>query len=169
MSNKTAECYEAVFKFIETNIFKLEPVNLMTDYESGMRKAILSVYAKSILRGCWFHFCAAIRTKCIRLGMNDVLNTNPNARFVQRQLMCIPLLPNALIEEGFAVVKKSAQNLKLTSVFRNLFDYFNKYWLTEVGIIRFVFNIQFNSCLYHLTEPISCFSYFLFLPKITLI
>lgn len=39
MSRKTADCYEAVFKFVEKKLFKLQPAVFMTDYEDGMRRS----------------------------------------------------------------------------------------------------------------------------------
>lgn len=68
MSNRLTECYSAVFNFIETNVFKLEPTEFITDFEPSMRKAINTVYPGIALRGCWFHYCRAIKKMAIKLG-----------------------------------------------------------------------------------------------------
>lgn len=52
MSRKTAACYTAVFKFIEKKLFQLDPKEMMTDFESGMRSAIRKYWPKVTLRGC---------------------------------------------------------------------------------------------------------------------
>lgn len=63
MTNKTAECYTAVFNFIKNNIFDLKPAIIMTDWETGLRCAIRTCFPNSTLKGCWYHYCAALRKK----------------------------------------------------------------------------------------------------------
>lgn len=132
MTRKTAKSYLAVFRFIEQNLFKLEPAEVMTDYEDGMRLAIRTQWPNVIIRGCWFHYVRAILRRCRKLGMVQLLKKNSNARVIQKNLMSLPLLPSVQIEEGYCFIKKFAQKKKLLSRFTLLFDYMEDYWFRQV-------------------------------------
>lgn len=132
MSSRKAECYAAVFNFIDEKIFKLEPSSIMTDWEAGMRKALRSCYPNAMLRGCWYHYCAAIRKKCLTLGLHGTLQSCANARFIKQQIMSLPLLPTEHFECGYAYIKSMAKNMNLTSTFEPLFEYFDRYWIGQV-------------------------------------
>lgn len=140
MTSRSAKCYEDVFNFIENNILKLDPVELMTDFEAGLRKAIEKIYPHAILRGCWFHLCQALRRNAIRFGLSALLNEYPEARFILKALMSLPLLPNNRILEGYRLIKKIAVENELMGSFRHFFNYFESYWLVQV-----VFFQKFNS------------------------
>lgn len=134
MSNKNCENYSAVFKYIEKNVFNLEPESFMTDFEAGMRAAVRKCYPNVALHGCWFHFCSAIRKKSLQLGYHDLITTNSQAKFIQKAMMSIPLLPANDIENGYLYIKEKADENKLSSEFQKMFDYFDSYWLVEVRI-----------------------------------
>lgn len=40
MTNKSSACYQAAFDYIDKNIFKLNPAEIITDFETGLRHAI---------------------------------------------------------------------------------------------------------------------------------
>lgn len=132
MSSKSTEAYEAVFKFIENNVFKMNPSEFMTDFEAGMRKAINKCYPNAILRGCWYHFKAALRRRFISLHMFRLITDDSSARQIYRMLSNLPLLPPLAIAMGYAIIKEEARSAKLTKVFRKIFIYFERYWLQLV-------------------------------------
>lgn len=132
MSAKSAACYEAVFRFIEYNIFELEPGAFMTDFEAGMRKAIRTCFPRARLNGCWFHYCSAVRKKCLQLGMHGLLNSNPDAKLVLNEIMSIPLLPPNNIKSGFSHVMQLADSFGLSDDFKPFFDYYEMYWISQV-------------------------------------
>lgn len=133
MTRRTSECYLDVFNLIESKLFKLEPTELMTDFEGGLRKAIEQKYPTARLRGCWYHFCAALRRNAIRLGLFALMKEDADARFIMKSLMCLPLLPEDRILEGFALIKKLASKNNLGSKFKQYFAYFESYWLVQVN------------------------------------
>lgn len=104
MTRKTSICYTALFNFIENNVFKLEPMEIMTDFEEGMRKSIKIVYPNAVLRGCWFHYIRAIQRKCMKLGMFKLLQRNSHAKLIKKQITNLPLLPTDKIEEGYCEI-----------------------------------------------------------------
>lgn len=132
MSNRKAQSYEAVFNFIENRIFKLKPKGLMTDWEAGMRNALRKCYPEATLRGCWYHFCAAIRKKCLVIGLHSILKCNADARLIKKLITSLPLLPPENFEEGYAHIKNMANEFDLSSEFETLFSYFENYWINQV-------------------------------------
>lgn len=140
MTRKTAEAYKALFEFIEKEVFELEPVEFMTDYEDGMRLAIKTHWANVEIHGCWFHYSKAILKKCRKLGMTKLLKRNENARAIKKQLAALPLLPIEKIREGFETVKKFASKKKLLKKFSRLFQYVQSYWLNSQ--VRYI-NLNF--------------------------
>lgn len=136
MTNKTIEAYEDVFKFIEDNLFKLEPELLMTDFEGAMRTAIKKFWPNCKICGCWFHFKQAVLRKCNTLpGIKALLKKSFHARKIKYMLMSIPLLPEDKIEEGYQSIKDYATKWKLAEKFAELFSYFERQWLKEVSFI----------------------------------
>lgn len=152
MSNRTTESYKAVFDFIESRIFKLEPTGLMTDWEAGMRNALRVCYPEAILRGCWYHFCAAIRKKCLMLGLHSILKYEADARLIKFQITSLPLLPPESFEEGYEYIKNMAKDFDLFSTFQALFSYFEGYWIgqvlpTKYNLMDLNVNVHFLSVL----------------------
>lgn len=139
-NRKTAECYTDIFEFSNEK-FNLEPKEIITDFELGLRKAIKSVWINANLRGCWFHFCSAIRKKAIILGMHSILyskNANADAVLLKNMLMNIPLLPPESIEEGYTIVKSKILESLFADKFKELLAYFEGYWCEQVFRMHFI-------------------------------
>lgn len=148
MTSRTTECYAAIFAYIE-EMFKLEPGEFITDFEQSMRNAIQRVYPNTVLRGCWYHFCAALRKKHLKLGMSKLLKENDLAKQVKKMLMSLPLLPQENFNEAYQHIKSSAENWELAKDFEKIFKYFERYWFAQV--IRVV-NPYPYICLVHCTS-----------------
>lgn len=131
MSSKRMDLYEAVLKYIEKSVFKLKPEQFITDWESGMRKAISNVYPNAHLYGCWYHYCAAVRRKSRSLGHDELLKTNETAFGIYKRLLSLPLLPEHLFEEGYNHIKNMAITEKVKQL-DNVFNYYENYWLKQV-------------------------------------
>lgn len=132
MSKKTTACCIAVFEYIEANLFHLEPVEFMVDFEKGLRKCLNKVYPNSIIRGCWYHYCAAFRKKSRKLGMTPLMNINADAKVILKELMSLPLLPSDKFEMGYVQVKQMTEACHLKNEFKALFSYFDSFWLRQV-------------------------------------
>lgn len=133
MSNKTTECYAAVFQFIEQEIFKLEPTEFMSDFEAGLRKAIANVYPNAKIRGCWFHYCKALRQKGHSLVVQTTRSQNAIAKMIMKEFMSLPLLPPGKFVEGFSQILTSIQENGLSKEFKKFVKYFNNFWMKQVG------------------------------------
>lgn len=132
MTKKTTSCYTAVFNFIEKQIFTLRPAEFMTDFEVGLRKALVNVYPNVRIRGCWFHFCNALRKKGHALGMHALTRKCPNAKMIMKMLMSLPLLPPQNFQDGYDQIKSLSYELELLDKFKQFFHYFEFYWIVQV-------------------------------------
>lgn len=132
MSRKTAEAYAAVFDFIETRLLKLEPKQVMTDFENGLRLAIRKRWPHVDINGCWIHYCRAVQRKCRRLGFSKIIKQNGNARVMQKAVMSLPLLPSDRFLEGYKTIKTFASKKRLLKRFGSFFKYFERYWFNQV-------------------------------------
>lgn len=137
-TRKSAVNYKAIFKYIERT-FTLSPAEIISDFEAGLRKAINEIYPSAKLFGCWFHYCQAIRKKCSELGLGSLLFSNPEARFFQKQILNLPLLPSADINTAFWNISRSIRTKSFADNFSDFLDYFKNYWLKQV---LFKFNIK---------------------------
>lgn len=132
MTHKTKKCYLAVLKYIKSNVFDFEAAEFMTDFESGMRSAIKKCYPSAIIRGCWYHYVAALRKRMRMIGMTKLLKENKLAKKLQRMLMNLPLLPAEMFARGYNFIKDQARSWKLSSSFKKVFSYFERQWVIEV-------------------------------------
>lgn len=141
MSGKSTSLYEEVFKYIEEKIFQLKPSRFMADFEAGLRKAIKSIYPDATLHGCWYHFCAAIRRKLLKFGLYQLIVNEPLARFIYRSILSLPLLPPKSILAGYNIIKREAKNNGLYAQFKQMFDYFESFWLALVSKTLLLFTL----------------------------
>lgn len=135
MSNRTFEAYEAVFNYIEKNVFELKAKLFMTDYEAALRKAINTCYRGVRLHGCWFHYDRAIQRYCLKCPkLREVLKINSNAKEIFKELLSLPLLPQINFEEGYNAVREKAIKRRVYFPMITLFRYFDSYWIRQVII-----------------------------------
>lgn len=127
-TRKSESSYKSIFKYIEKNVYHLDPIEIITDFETGLRNALNAVYPNTVLRGCWFHYCKAIRQKNNELGLRTLIRNNPNARFVEKSIMSLPLLPSKDILIGFEYIKNSVHG-ELSKHLEPFLSYFKNYWL----------------------------------------
>lgn len=138
MTKRTSVCYQAMFKYINKNVLKLEPGEIVTDFESGLRHAIRKKFPNVRLRGCWYHYCAALRKKLLLLVGGSLLKTSPMAIIIKKQLMCLPLLPTESFHEGYQSILQLTNSCGFTDRFKSFFSYYESYWFSQVNII-FIF------------------------------
>lgn len=101
MTKKTTEAYKAVFKYINENIFGLEAVSFMTDYESALRNALSEIHPSAKLFSCWFHYCQAIRRKCSGFkNFFSEIQKEKSSKTLYLKFLALPLLPAEKIKEA---------------------------------------------------------------------
>lgn len=134
MTSKSQESYAALFKYIEEHVFEMHPDEIITDFEDGLRAAIKEQWADVILRGCWYHYCVCICKQFLKLGLGQLLKKNANARRLKNMILCLPLLPAEIFDQGLEYIKNQAVGLRLSGRLSTFFGYFN-YWVQQVKIV----------------------------------
>lgn len=125
MSNKTQIAYSHVFKYIHNNIFKLDCASFTTDYELAMKNAIRSLFPKTRLVSCWFHFVQAVRKHMSQMkSLFDLIRKCERARKIYYKLQSIALLRPDLIENAFYAIK--AEALSFNKAFEPFIEYFER-------------------------------------------
>lgn len=143
MNSKKRVSYEALFQFIEEKLLNLMPKSFHTDYEAGLRAALRNVYEGIELKGCWFHYCQAVRRKCRRTkNFFRSLCEHQNGHDIYKMLLALPLLPQDKIIEGFAFIRQQVGNPKLLNLLEPVFSYFNSWWLHSVKNFDFDLNLK---------------------------
>lgn len=136
MTRRTTEIYEDVFRFIEKRILKLKPAEFITDFEAAMRKAIRRRYRKAVLRGCWYHYSAAIRKKMVKLNLLGLMKHSLAARTIKVMMQGLPLLPSEFFMQGYRHVKFLAREWNIFARFKKFFAYFDNFWVAEVCFLE---------------------------------
>lgn len=149
MTRKTAESYLAVFEFVEEKLFNLEPTETITDYEEGLRLAIKTRWPNGRIKGCLWHYKRAIEKKCKSLGMHKLFKKNKRARKIKTMLTNLPLLPEHLLIDGYNSIKNFTRRNKLDRRFKEVFSYFEGYWIKQVYIHTQVSLIFFMVRIYN--------------------
>lgn len=138
MTDKRTDSYEMIFKYIEDNIFKFQAALFMADFEAGLRKAIMRYFPGVSIRGCWYHYSAAIRRRLMNLHMHRVITDDPVGWMIWRMFLSIPLLPQERILDGFNFIKKVARENHIFQEFKKFFRYFNDFWIKLVWLTIFL-------------------------------
>lgn len=144
MSNRSTECYTAVFHYINT-VYDLNPSEVITDFEGGLRKAISIVYPNCLIRGCWFHYSQAIRKKVRSCNLLKTIKSDSEANRVYHMIMCLPLLPSENFLDGFNFIKNRATEQGLLEPFQGVFAYYQSYWFDQVCCTQILLNYELNS------------------------
>lgn len=146
MSRKTSAAYTAVFKFIEENIFELNPKSFMTDYESAMRKGLMAVYPSVQLNACWFHYSQAVVRKASKIpNFFKELRKDENLDRIFHKFLALPLLPHHEIFNAFTMLKMAIECRSKTHIFEPFLQYFSRQWLVKVSFfyrIRQIFRCK---------------------------
>lgn len=138
MTRKTRESYTAVLRYIEDNIYKLQPVLFMTDFETAMRNALSVVYENVRIRGCWFHYCQAIRRKCAKINkFFNELDKYPDAKKIYHKFLALPLLPAMHITTAYEMLRMAAEK-NHAKIFEAFLKYYGLQWLGRVSVFLYV-------------------------------
>lgn len=143
MTTKTREAYEHVFQFIDANLFKFQASTFHTDYEMGLRKALRNVFPTATLKGCWFHYCQAMRRKTQTIkGFGAIVRNSVECKEWYRKFLSLPLANAEQIEEMFLILKTELLEfpVKQRECLKVFAKYFEKQWMTRVSGIYLILN-----------------------------
>lgn len=138
MDKKSEEAYFNLFSYINDNIFCLNPNIILTDYETAMRKALVTVFPMAKLLGCWFHYTQAImrNLKTKYKYLMKFITTSPVGSGILYKIMALPLLPAKNIAFVFNQLKLNIKLFDHQNKFHEFISYFEKQWLKKVIIVK---------------------------------
>lgn len=133
MSKKSRLAYEAVFDYIENNLFKLSnAASFTTDYEVAMRAAIATCNPHAMYFACHFHFTQACKRRASQIeGFVSLIRSNTNAESIYYRLLSLPLLPVDHIAPAFNELHTEARSLKNKSM-NKFIAYYRRQWILKV-------------------------------------
>lgn len=129
-----------MFNYINDSIFKFEAQSFMLDYEVALRKSLRTCFPEVVLKGCWFHYCQAIRRNImIRFkSLMPLIRDNKTLRLCYHKLLALPLLPADAILNVFEKTESEIKSCVGNKSFDTFFEYFKKQWLEKViGILLY--------------------------------
>ncbi|CAI6355643.1 unnamed protein product [Macrosiphum euphorbiae] len=147
--DSTTESYCRLLQFIRNDLqlnFEYQNLRVITDFEQGLRNAVMMVMPESMNTGCWFHYIRSIIRFVRSNHLARLCNTNANARRIVRMLMALPHLPSDMVEYygnqfsislGFLNIQNLVNQYNLNNELNVLIIYFQHYWMDIVGPPRF--------------------------------
>lgn len=132
MTRKLECSYAHLFEYINTSILELKPATFMTDFEKGMRNAIKKIWPDANQFTCWFHYCQAIKRHSVQIPeFMTIVRGDRGTLKLYYDVMCLPLLPAANINEAFMELKLEA-SAKHGDLYAKFMHYVESYWLKKV-------------------------------------
>lgn len=128
----------------------------MLDYEKGLRKSLRKCFPQTNLKGCWFHYCQAIRRKISTKFKSIMTSVRSNKAFalLYHKILAIPLLPAYGILDVFGSIKHEMKLHDKDGNVDKFLQYFEKEWLQKVIIlfacIILIFNLNNFICTIHI-------------------
>lgn len=146
MSHKIEEAYIHILQYIKSNVIDMNPKNVISDFECGIRNAFKYVYPEVKMIGCWFHYTNALRRKASKItGFISHLNRNKQAKSLYSKFVYLPLLKPSHITEAYHLLRKEAMDEKFISgqsresFFIPFIKYFEHQWMKKVSEYLYVF------------------------------
>lgn len=101
LSHKKQKAYEGVFRYVHENIIPLRCNYFMTNFETAIRNAFVSVVPDSKPKSCSFHFAQSCKRRVAQKhgSLVQLCRMDDKARLIYYKLLSLPLLNT--IEEAF--------------------------------------------------------------------
>ncbi|XP_072166773.1 uncharacterized protein [Diadema setosum] len=132
LTGKTVQIYTELFRHLKNKAAELQnalnPQKIMTDFESGLRRAVMAEFPQAEHKGCFFHFCQAVHRNIKAVGLQGLYNDvgQPEVRNYARKLMATAFLPPA---EVVGAVNALQMQAPVVARMDDFTDYFNRTWM----------------------------------------
>lgn len=108
-TRKTQETYSQILNHLKTHAaslgFELSPQMILADFELAFMNAAQDIFPTSTMHGCLFHFTQAVWKMAVNKGLKVQYNQEgSNVRRSIQQLMALPFVPLADVEETFDII-----------------------------------------------------------------
>ncbi|CAI6360474.1 unnamed protein product [Macrosiphum euphorbiae] len=131
MESKTEAAYTLLLTKCKALFPSIIPNCVMTDFETALQNAFLTVYPETVAHGCWFHYVQALIKNVKRLGLAQYVKDNVQAQICLKMCAALALLPVNKIDEGFQLIRRHAIDNNVR--FATFFNYYSNYWLRNRG------------------------------------
>lgn len=129
MQNRKQKLYAKVFKYLR-DIHQIQPSIVMMDFEKASRNAAKLIWKTASIRGCWFHFCQALRRKAMKIPkLARKLQKDKITKVIVHMFMALALLPLSSIREGLIQIIRFQKKKKLYQSFFSFNRYFMRFWM----------------------------------------
>ena len=81
------------------------PNLVIIDFEAAIARSLRYVLRGVTIKGCYFHYCQALRRRYQRLGLTNYVYTPGTVRTVIYRLMCLPFVPVEDVVRVFEVIE----------------------------------------------------------------
>jgi hypothetical protein len=144
LPGKTAATYTAVFTALKNAAtaagLQFDPNHILSDFETGLIRAVKTAFPNATHHGCYFHFTQAIWRQLQALGLSADYRNDNIVRTSVRQLMALGFSPLLRVRTVFTQLEVQAP-----PILRALFVYFRDQWLDRVPPRMWnVFNADHN-------------------------
>lgn len=130
MTRKTKVLYTEFFKelqqlSVKMNI-KLDPQQIITDFEKCVPLAAKTVFTNCVFKGCLFHFGQIIWRKVQREGLQSKYGNNENFSIQVKMIKSLAFVPEDEVSDYFQALKNSFDDPDA----RKIGNWFNKVYIT---------------------------------------
>ncbi|CAM4840208.1 unnamed protein product [Rotaria magnacalcarata] len=151
LPNRQKNTYHFMFQELKAIAVQMKmnfsPKLIMSDFEVGLLSVVALEFVTTTSLSCYFHFTQAIYRAIQRVGLSTAYNNDDDIKKYCRQLMALPLIPEAIIEDTYdELIATMPSTLKET--LKDLLQYFQEQWLNKVSISQWCvhgLNIRTNN------------------------
>ncbi|CAF5027029.1 unnamed protein product [Rotaria sp. Silwood1] len=113
--------------------FTLHCLKFDCNFESGLMPAISVEFPEAVHNGCHFHYNQSIYRRIQSLGLATAYSSDDEVRSCCKKLMSLAMMPLQEVETSFYNLRTET-NSRVKQELRQLFLYFDQYWMTEVPL-----------------------------------
>lgn len=139
LPNKSERTYTRLFSLLKEKLPSWNPTYFKIDFEISAINAFRSVFPRSQLKGCNFHFNQCLWRKVQSLGLAKMYIENTEVKEHIRKCAALAHLPPHSIEDGWISIMETAPQIEAV---QNFNDYFVEQWLENsvIGDMWVCFN-----------------------------
>ncbi|KAJ8975669.1 hypothetical protein NQ317_003168 [Molorchus minor] len=138
VNKKTQEIYKKIFEYLCCVLApKLQPDEIVTDYEANLYYALAETYLNSHIGGSVFYYTQNLYKRLCALNLSRDLETNSYFRNIYHMILMLPLLPVNTILDGLSNMEIQAKDLGVSDLTKPIFDHVHSEWIMKVTPVLF--------------------------------
>ena len=153
LPSKEDDTYDRLFRLLKRKFDALgktfSPRVVIIDFEAAIHNALKRVFPVVTIKGCYFHFTQAIRTRYQKEGMTDLIFQHPTVRTVVYRCMCMPFVPVDDIPAVFDIISNThgwdVLPARVDILLHRFIRYFERNWIkSKIGLEKW--NVYSTDC-----------------------